>query len=82
MVCPDQQGALETDREREEEQRSWPKEQPFKMISLCKFNCKDRWIFQQGWRAIYEICFPKAIGTEKLHFKNSHWIENSNSMTV
>lgn len=30
MVCPDQQGALETDREREEQQKSWPKEQPFK----------------------------------------------------
>lgn len=81
-VCPGQQGALETDREGEEEQRSWPKEQPFEMISLCKFNCKDRWIFQQGWRANYEICFPKAIRTEKLHFKNSRWIENSYSMTV
>lgn len=81
-VCPDQQGALETDWAREEEQKSWPKEQPFKMISLCKFNCKDRWIFQPGWRANYKICFPKAIRSEKLHFKNSYWIENSNSMTV
>lgn len=82
VVCPGQQGALETDREREEEQRSWPKEQPFEMISLCKFNCKDRWVFQQGCRANYEICFPKAIRTEKLHFKNSRWIENSCSMAV
>lgn len=82
MVYPDQQGALETGREREEEQKSWPKEQPFKMISLCKFNCKDRWIFQQGWRENYEICFLKAIRFEKLRFKNSYWIEKSNSMTV
>lgn len=82
MVCPDQQEALETNSKREEEQKSWPKEQLFKMTSLCKFNWKDRWIFQQGWRANYEICFPKAIGSEKLHFKNSHWIENSNSMIV
>lgn len=30
MVYSDQQGALETDREREEQQKSRPKEQPFK----------------------------------------------------
>lgn len=61
-ACPDQQGVLETDREREEEQKSRPKEQPFKMISLCKFNCKADGFSSKAGEQIMKSAFPRQSG--------------------